>query len=274
MKKGLECFSSTQVAALRISFAFVALTPLLLFIKQKPQWKKHLPGILGMGIFGNLIPAFLFTYAETGISSSLAGMLNALTPVFTILIAVFAYKIKTSIVQISGVLLGFTGAVLLVTLAQDVNYDFEHFVFPLCVAAATLCYAISVNLIRKYLSDLNSITASTYSFLFIGIPSTIFLISGDFFSTLANQDKASVSLFYIAILGIVGSALSVIAFNQLIKLSGPVFASSCTYLIPIVAIFWGLMDNESISRGQIFAIFVILGAIYLINRPLNNKPKS
>jgi drug/metabolite transporter (DMT)-like permease len=273
MKKGLEAFSPQQVAALRIGFACIVLMPLLFFI-PKPNWKKHWPGILGMGIFGNLIPAFLFTYAETGISSSLAGMLNALTPMFTILISVLAFKTKTTITQIIGVVLGLTGAVFLIVFSNETDFSFQHFFFPLCVIAATLCYAISVNLIRAYLQDLNSISASVFSFFIIGIPSLIYLFTGDFVQVFKSHSHAFSSLIYIGILGIVGSAISVIAFNRLIKISGAVFASSCTYLIPIVALFWGLLDGEVVQILQILSVFLILGAIYLINKPINKAPDS
>jgi drug/metabolite transporter (DMT)-like permease len=267
MKRGLEAFSSEQVAALRISIASVFLLPLLL-VHYRIDLKKYLVGLLGMGVFGNLIPAFLFTKAETGISSSLTGMLNALTPLFTVIIGVLAFKTKTSRFQIAGILVGFGGALLLLSGSEE-GTAANNYSFGLLVVLATLCYAISVNMIKKFLSDLNSIKATVWSFTLIGPVAITYLFSTDFLPVVKAHPEAMSSLAYISILAIVGSAISVILFNVLIKESGAVFASSCTYLIPIVAIGWGLFDGETISSIQVVAIFIILGGIWLIN----NKKK-
>ncbi len=264
MKKGMIAFSSGQVAALRLGLAFIFLLPWMLKY-YKIDFKKFIPGIIGMGIFGNFIPAFLFTWAETGISSSLTGMLNALTPIFTIILAVTFFKGKTNPKQIIGITIGFVGATLLLSLNEPINSSSENdWKYGSLVILATFCYAISVNVIRKYLKDLNSVAATVWSFTLIGPFALGYLFSTDFTHVMATNPAALESLGFITILGIVGSALSVVAFNVLIKLSGPVFASSCTYLIPIVAIFWGVLDGESVNTAQILAIFVILGAIWLI----------
>lgn len=276
MKRGLEAFSSEQVAALRIGIAFVFLLPFL--IKHyKIDIKKYGLGLLIMGMFGNFIPAFLFTKAETGISSSLAGMLNALTPLFTLAIGNFLLKTKAGKLQIAGVLLGFGGALLLLSFSEG-QKSTEPLLFGGLVVLATLCYAISVNGIKRFLSDLNSIKASVWAFMFMGPPALFVLFRSDFLTVLATHPQAYESLGYISILAIIGSALSVMVFNLLIKLSGPVFASSCTYLIPVVAIFWGFVDGENIHGMQIFAILIILGGIWLINSkvtsPLNTKKEE
>lgn len=282
MKRGMEAFTSEQVAAMRIVIAFLFLLPLM--IKHyKIDLKKYWFGLLLMGGFGNLIPAFLFTKAETGITSSLAGMLNALTPVFAILVGVALFKMKVKWNQVAGVVIGFLGALCLVVFDTNTEEGKNNIWFALMVAVATLCYAVSVNSIKKYLSDLNSITATVWSFTFVGIIAFIAPFVIDLFSSAENQmnlwpdifyrlktnPEALASLGYVSILAIVGSAISVILFNILIKKSNPVFASSCTYLIPIVAVFWGLFDNEKVVWQQLLAIVIILAGIWLINK----KPK-
>ena len=238
-----------------------------------------------MGSFGNLIPAFLFTKAETGITSSLAGMLNALTPVFAIIVGFTLFRMKVKWNQIAGVAIGFIGALCLVVFDVNSEEGTNNIWFAIMVAIATLCYAISVNSIKKYLSDLNSITATVWSFTIIGIITLIapfiidlFLPSNEqmniwpgIFQRLATSPEALKSLGYVSILAIVGSAISVILFNVLIKISNPVFAASCTYLIPIVAIFWGIFDGEKIVWQQVLAIVVILGGIWLINKKVKEK---
>ncbi len=263
MKRGLEAFSSAQVAALRIGFAYIFLLPFL-FKYYNINLKKYWKGLLGMGIFGNLIPAFLFTKAETGISSSLAGMLNALTPLFTIVVGWIAFRHKSNIFQVLGILIGLGGAMLLLYSGLK-DEQSSSMKFAMLVVAATFCYAISVNMIRKYLHDMSSTRATVWAFMFTGPVSLIYLFSTNFFEVLNTHPQAVSSIGYIAILGIVGSALSVIAFNELIKMSNPLFASATTYLIPVVAVFWGMIDGEMIASAQIAAIFVILGAIWLIN---------
>ncbi len=265
MKQGLRAFSSDEVAGLRITIASAFMLPFLIR-HYKLDLKTNLKGLLLMGVFGNLIPAFLFTKAETQISSSLTGMLNALTPMFTILIGMIAFNHKINKNQILGVLIGFIGAIALVTLGDSGNDQSKNILYCLLVAAATLCYAISVNGIKAYLGHVNSLTATVWSFTLIGPVAAIYLFGfTDVVNHATNHPEGLRSLYYIAILAIVGSALSVVVFNVLIKLSGSVFAASCTYLIPIVAIGWGLFDGEIINLFQMLAVLVIIAGIWMIN---------
>jgi len=265
MKRGLEAFSSDQVASIRLSMAFLVLLPV--WIKHlKPLYFKQLKGLVLTGVFGSLIPAFLFTKAETQISSALAGILNALTPVFTILLSIVWLKLKVSRKQTFGLLLGLLAAVFLM-LFDDVPDLFKNFQFGILVVFATICYAISVNVIRKYLSKLTPLGTTAWAFTLIG-PLALFylLFFTDFTTVVTSSPKASVSLMYVAILGIVGSALSVIAYNYLINQAGTVFASSCTYLIPVVAMFWGMADGESINLAQFICVGTLIFSVYLLNR--------
>lgn len=267
MKQGLKAFSSDEVAGLRIVIASAFMLPFMIKHYNRLSVKKNLKGLLLMGVFGNLIPAFLFTKAETQISSSLTGMLNALTPLFTIIIGVLVYKNAVAKNKWLGVVVGFIGAVVLV-LANDSNEQTKNILYCLLVAAATLCYAISVNGIKVYLGQVNSLTATVWSFTLIGPMAAIYLFGfTDVIEHATHHPEAMSSLWYISILAIVGSALSVVIYNNLIKMSGTVFAASCTYLIPIVAIGWGLLDGELINFIQIMAVIVIIGGIWMINAP-------
>lgn len=265
MKQGLRAFTSDEVAGLRITIASAFMLPFLIS-HYKIDLKKNLLGLLLMGVFGNLIPAFLFTKAETQISSSLTGMLNALTPMFTIIIGMIAFNHKISKHQIIGVLIGFVGAIALVALGDNENDQTKNIMYSLLVAAATLCYAISVNGIKAYLGHVNSLTATVWSFSLIGPVAAIYLFGfTDVVAHATQHPEGMRSLGFVSILAIVGSALSVVVYNTLIKLSGTVFAASCTYLIPIVAIGWGLFDGEVINLTQLLAVIVIIGGIWMIN---------
>lgn len=265
MKRGMYAFSSDEVAALRIAIAFLVLAPFHL-THSKINLKQYLKGLLVMGVFGNLIPAFLFTKAETQISSSLAGMLNALTPIFTVIVAMVWLKNKPNGVKIAGIIVGFIAASCLM-LFDKTEDTFRNIAYSLLIFVATFCYAISVNGIKKYLSDLNPITATVWAFTFTGPIALIYLFGFSDFTFHYNQNpRALESLGYISILAIVGTAFSVILYNVLIRMSGVLFASSCTYLIPIFAIFWGFFEGEHINLAQMLSIVAIIGSVYLINR--------
>lgn len=265
MKQGLRAFSSDEVAGLRITIASAFMLPFLIS-HYKIDLKKNVKGLLLMGVFGNLIPAFLFTKAETQISSSLTGMLNALTPMFTILVGMIAFNHKITKNQIIGVLIGFIGAIALVALGDNKEDQTKNIMYCLLVAAATLCYAISVNGIKAYLGHINSLTATVWSFTLIGPVAAVYLFGfTDVVEHATQHPEGLRSLGFVSILAIVGSALSVVVYNTLIKLSGTVFAASCTYLIPIVAIGWGLFDGEIINLFQVLAVIVIIAGIWMIN---------
>jgi drug/metabolite transporter (DMT)-like permease len=264
MKRGLTAFDSDEVAALRITIASVFLLPLLVKY-HKIDLRKNLKGLVLMGVFGNLIPAFLFTKAETEISSSLTGMLNALTPLFTILIGIVFFKQTITKVKFFGVTIGFLGAIGLIVFG-DSHEQSKNVMYCLLVVAATICYAISVNGIRAYLSDIHSITATVWAFTLMGPIAAIYLFGfTDVVKHTAESPYGASALGYVSILAIFGTAISVVVFNYLIKMSGAIFAASCTYLIPVVAIGWGLFDGEVVNPLQIAAVFVIIGGIWLIN---------
>lgn len=264
MKRGLVAFSSEQVAALRIFIAFLFVSPLL-FIHFKKELLKYWKAFLGMGMFGNFIPAFLFTKAETGISSALTGMLNSLTPLFTVIVGILFYQLKTSWLSIWGVVIGFIGAIILLY-NGDGAAEGNNILFSLYVVLATVFYAISVNIIKKHLGGINSITATVLAMTFIGPLAGIYLFSTDFVTRLQTNPEALGSLGYVSILGIVGTALSVMIFNVLIRNTNAVFASSVTYLIPIVAIMWGVIDGEPIQWFHFLGVGVILVGVYILNR--------
>ncbi len=263
MKKGLVAYNNYQVAALRIFFSFVLLLPLSLRSLKRFNWKILMP-LLIVGYLGVAIPALLFTTAQTHIDSSLAGMLNSMTPFFTLLVGFVFFRTKARILRIAGVILGLIGAVGLV-----VN-DFANFVgsinrYAILVLLATLCYGISVNEIKAKLSHLNGIEITSLSVLFIGPVAGIYLLFSDYSSVVQSSEKWS-SLLYIFLLAAFGSVLALIIFNNLIRYTSAVFAASVTYIIPVFAIIWGEFDGEHIGLRQLLWIVLILVGVYLVNK--------
>lgn len=267
MKKGLLAYDSNQVAALRIFIAFLFLLPfgIVHFRRWYPRKMKY---FLAVGMFGNFIPAFLFTLAETRVSSSLAGLLNSLTPIFTLLTGTFIFGISVNRNHISGIILGFIGATVLITGPGITGLDTDAH-YGLLVVAATLCYGISVNVIRKHLGEVNSVTTTFWAFMLVGPLAMAYLLFTDVYER-SQSEIGFNSLGYITILAVIGTASAVMLFNVLIKRTNAIFASSVTYLIPVVALGWGMLDGEKVGVIHLMAIMLILAGIFLINR----KPKG
>ena len=262
MKRGLESLTSIEVAAFRIFFAFLVLFPFAFKQFKKIKVKNVFP-IFWVGFFGNFIPAFLFAYAQTKLSSSLAGMLNSLVPFFTLVIGISFFKAKSKWLNVIGVFVGLIGAGGLVFINNpNLNFD-ENLLFSLLPIFATICYASSVNTIKYYLGELKPLTVTALAFSFTGPIAIAFLLFDGFY--LGNSANFFTSgVLHVAILGIVGTALAVLIFNALIQKTTALLASSVTYLIPIVAIFWGVLDGEVISSIQFLFLAMILGGVYLV----------
>jgi len=267
MKRGLDVYSYTQVAALRLFIAFLSLTPFLLKAVKVVQ-KKHIVPIVVMALFGNGIPAFLFTKAQTQLDSSLVGILNSLVPLFTLLLGVYFFKTKPTKTNIVGIIIGLCGAVFLTYSTMGGGVEINSYVY--LVILATIMYAISINVIKKYLHDLDALSISSLAFLVIGPFSAIYIFNTDFMA-LSVTNEGIEALLYITLLAVVGTSSAVVIFNQLISRSSAIFASSVTYLIPIVAIFWGIFDGEKVTLIHLLSVVIILGGVYLVNKKSPTK---
>ena len=262
MKRGLDVFSYAQVADLRMGLAWLSLLPFVWSQLKKTPTNFWIP-LAVVGLFGNGIPAFLFTKAQTQLDSSLTGILNALVPLFTLLIAVFIFKTKVKGYNILGVLIGLTGAIWLVA-GDGVVMENAHYAW--FVVVATICYAISLNTIKNYLEKMNPIHITGLAFFFVGPPTLIHLFSTDFLEVMNTQEKAWSALGYIFILAVIGTSMAVAIFNKLVARTTAIFASSVTYLIPIFAIIWGVIDGEHIALQHILGTAIIFAGIYLVNK--------
>ncbi|MCT4614251.1 MAG: DMT family transporter [Marinifilaceae bacterium] len=263
MKIGLVNFSSENAAIIRMTSAAITLLPFAL--KNLKGLKPADYGILALsGFLGNFFPAFMFTKAQTEISSSLAGMLNSLTPVFTLLIGIVFLRVKFGIRQMGGFILGLVGALGLVFVRSGVDFSGINF-YALIVVIATLLYGININLVKSKLSHLSGIQITSISFAATLPASLICLFSSDFIPQLTNTGL-SYSLLALITLGVIGSAIAMIFMNSLIRYSSAVFASSVTYIIPIFAILWGVLDNEVVNYKHLLCMSAILIGVYLINK--------
>jgi drug/metabolite transporter (DMT)-like permease len=263
MKEGLKSFSPYQVASLRMLSAGLILLPFAYkAIQLIPRAKMGL--VLLTGFLGNFIPAFLFCIAETEIDSSLAGILNSLTPLFTIIVGVLFFKVNTSWVKVLGMIIGFIGLSFLLASGKDVSL--HNLSFAGLVLLATLLYGINVNLVGRHMQNLGSLNIASLAFAFLVIPSFGVLYFTGFFNYSLHNPAVIKSLMASSILGIVGTSIATILFYFLVKRAGILFGSMVTYGIPIVAVGWGLIDGESLSFKQLICLGVILLGVYIVNR--------
>ncbi|MDW3650247.1 MAG: DMT family transporter [Bacteroidia bacterium] len=265
MKRGLDAFTPMQIAALRITIAGLVMVPFILG-KAKNVPKKAWPFILIIGILGNAIPAFLFPLAETKINSSSTGILNVMSPVFTLILGVMFFGFRFKKTQNYGVFVGFLGALILLLMGGgEVNVE-EHIFYSLLVIFATVLYGLSTNITKRYLQEVSPIYASGFALVFVSIPYWIYLLGfSDILSVFQTNEYAWASLGYISILAALGTSLALVLFYYLVQQTSTIFSASVTYIIPIVALAWGLLDGETFSPWELFGMFVIMLGVYLVN---------
>ena len=262
MKIGMKSFSSDQAAALRILLASLVLLPIAI-IQIKALQRKDLKSLLIAGFIGSFFPAFLFMKAETKIDSALAGMLNSLTPVFTLIVGLLFHRTAFKWMQVVGLSIGLAGATGLILAGDGFRLGAINS-YALYIVLATFFYAISMNQIKSNLPHLTGVQVTSFSFLFIGPVALIYLLTTNFAPVLANPGWP-LHLLALAALGILGSAVAMLFMNSLIRHSSAVAASSVTYIIPIFAIMWGLLYGEKVTLLHLICMCFILAGVYLIN---------
>ena len=260
IKKGLIGLTALQLGSLRIIFAAVFL--ILIGFKSLSKipaykWKY----IALTSLFGTFIPAYLFAIAQTEIDSSVSSILNSLTPLNTLILGALVFGLQFKRNQIFGILIGLIGSALLI-LNGAIHHPEQNYYYAILVLIASICYAVNVNLIKKYLHDLSPLSITTGNFMVLFFPAFIILFFSGFFEVV-HDVKVQESVLFIMVLGVVGTGIANILFFKLIQMSSPVFATSVTYLIPVVAFCWGLLDNEMLTPVQFFGAFIILIGVYL-----------
>jgi len=264
IKKGLIGLTQIQLGSLRIVMTSIILfsvgMPALKEIKP-PQWTW-----IGLSaLFGTFFPAFLFAFAQKHIDSAVASILNSFTPLATAILGYTVFRIYTTKRQILGVLIGLVGSIMLILAGTKINPQQNHW-YGILVLIASVGYALNVNIIKKYLKDLSPMAIATGNFVLIVLPALLILIATGYFSQVWTMPKVQVSTGYIAILALFGTALAKILFNKMIQISSPVFASSVTYTMPVVAVMWGVFDGERFGWHQVLSAGIVLLGVYLAHQ--------
>jgi len=264
IKKGLVGLNSVQLASLRMIFA-ASVIYVYSYNSIKKIPKKSWKWIVITAYLGTFFPVYLISYGQTEIESGLASIITTVTPINTLIIGIIFFSLTFSIKQLLGLFIGLVGAVLLLYEASETNLN-SNIYFSFFIYLTTVGYAASVNLIKKYLTNIPPEAVTAGIFLSISPPAIIVLYFSDF-TDLNFQDPLILkSIFFVLVLGVFGSAIAQTLFNKFVKISSPIFASAVTYTMPVVAIFWALIDGETLSIMQFFATAIILIGVSLVNK--------
>ena len=261
MKKSLIVFNYLEVGLFRIIISFLVLCPFLLTALKKIQISHILP-LLIVSFIGTVIPAIIFAKSQMFLDSSLIGMLNSLTPIFTFTISILIFRKKIHKINILGIFIGLVGTFVLLT---PIEYNSINTKYSLLILLATLCYALSINTIKEKLSSLRPIDIAVLSSFMSSVVPVIYFLDSGLISNLENVLKHINYFLYLIILGFFCTSIAIILFNYLIQRSSALFASSTTYLIPIFAIIWGAIDFEIIDIKDLIGISIILIGVFIIN---------
>ncbi|NJN42280.1 MAG: EamA family transporter [Flammeovirgaceae bacterium] len=265
IKKGLVVYSPAEVASLRVAAASLFLLPVavtkLKGLKPSHLWKLFLSGMLGI-----FIPSFLFSVAQTRIDSSVAGIVNCLTPLWTMILGALFFGQRFRKISFLGIAVGLAGTIILILSRSDTSLSGIN-LFALLIVIATALYGINLNFIKFKIQDIRSLTITSVSVLLIGPFALIYLFGfTDFTTKLTSVEGGWKAMGFVVLLAFMSTAIATVMFNKLIKISSPVFASSVTYLMPIVAVMWGLLDGETLYIGHILGMVAIVGGVYLANK--------
>ena len=266
IKKALIGLSPTQLGSLRIIFSSIIIFAFAwhtLKIITKNEWK----WIIISAFLGSFFPAFLFAFAETEIDSSIASVLNSLVPLNTVIIGAIVFKIASSKKQIIGVIIGFIGTYLLIEKGIELNPD-QNYLYSGLVILCSFLYGFNVNIIKKYLNEVPPVAIAAGHFSVIFIPAIVIFLLSDFKSEQIYDADTIKSIGYVLVLSAFGTALAKVLFNKLVQMSTAVFASSVTYSLLIVSLFWGILDGELFSFNQFMAtILIVLGVLLSSKKP-------
>jgi drug/metabolite transporter (DMT)-like permease len=264
IKKALLGFEPITLSALRITTSSI----LLLLVGfstlkkiKKNQWKY----IFYTAFLGTFFPVFLFSFAVQGIDSAIVSMLNSFTPFNTFIIGILVFGFGFKNKQFIGITLGLIGTLLLIFNGAAMNPE-QNYWYAILPIIATFGYAMNVNIVKKHLSDLDALAIITGNFLMMLLPAITVLYFSGFFSTFTGDEIQTQSIIYVIVLAVFGTGIAKVLYTKLVQISTPVFASSVTYLMPLVAIFWGFLDGEKLSFVQVIAGIIIMLGVYLVNR--------
>ncbi len=264
IKKSLIAFAPLEVAILRVGISGIAFIPFFIYKFRTLEWNRWWFYFI-IALTGSGIPAILYATAQTRLSSATSGILNSITPIFTLIIGVVIFKNLTSPKQVIGSVIGFIGAAALVLLDKplDSGQGIPIF-FAMLVIIGTVLYGANVNLIKEYFQDVEPMQLSSFAFVLLGLPVCIFIPFSDIPDKVVLHPEGFSSLMALVLLALMSTVLAIIIFYKLVQDTSAVFASTVAYIIPIVALVWGVLDGEYIGMMHLASMGIILLGVYLI----------
>jgi len=264
IKKALIGLTAIQVGSFRIIFAAIFL--ILVGFKSiskltARQWK----WITISGFLGSFFPVYLFAYAETEIDSAIASILNATTPLLTLIFGVLLFRAVFTQNKILGVVIGLLGTAGLIFSGASINPD-QNYIYSFLVIIAAACYAMNVNILKTRMSDISPLGIAAGNFSVLLLPALSLLYFTGFFNVPEYDEVINTSILFVGILGVIGTGVAMIIFNKLVQITDPVFTTSVTYTIPVVALGWGMLDGEVFSFWQLISASVILVGVFIVNK--------
>lgn len=263
IKHSLVAFNPSQVASLRMVFSALALSPFL-FKALKMIDRANYPMIFYVGFIGAFLPAFLYPFAQQKISSSLAGIINAFTPICTFGIGVLFFKVKNERSKLIGTLIALIGAFSLILLKPNAEIRAEG-LYLLVAFAAPVLYGINGNTIKSKLGKIPGIQMTTLMYFFM----TLYCLPLSYWNGALQQIPSAIStgsaFYHLIALSVLGSAVAMALFNVLIQKVHVMFAASVTYLMPLVSLFVGFADGETLGINDIIGLLFILSGVLIMN---------
>lgn len=264
IKKGLVGLSAFQVGSFRIIFAalFLILIGFRSLLKlSAEQWK----WIVISGFLGSFFPVYLFAFAETEIDSAIASILNATTPLMTLIFGALIFRVPFTQNKVIGVVVGLLGTAGLIFSGASLHPG-QNYLYSVLVIIAASCYAMNVNILKRHMSGISPLGITAGNFSVLLIPAVLILVFSGFFERDLSNIVIQKSVFFVGILGVIGTGIAMVVFNKLVQISDPVFTTSVTYTIPVVALGWGILDGEVFGFWQFVSAFVILLGVFIVNR--------
>lgn len=262
IKKGLTGFGFVEAASIRLMAGGAVFLPVALTQYRKIP-RDRWPYLVLITFIGMFIPAFLFCLAQQHVQSAVAGMLNALTPIFTLVFSMFLFKTSHKPTQIIGLLLGLASAVMLIVERSDSALTLN--MYAGLIVIATVCYGLNINIVKQFLNEVPSLAISSVSVAMGGLLAFLFIFLPRH-ENYAMTEERWLPFAALVFLGIFSTAMAQVLFYKLIKETSAIFASSTTYIMPIVAVMWGLLDGEVFHLVHALGILGILTAVVLIRK--------
>jgi drug/metabolite transporter (DMT)-like permease len=257
MRLAVVEFGPLPTAAVRVAVAAAFLFPLLWLRGLAPQLRRHWKPVFLIGVLNSGIPFAFFSFALLSITTGLSAILNATVPLFGAVIAWLWLKDRPTGSRVLGLAIGFAGVALLAWDKASFKPDASGLAPGWAVLAclvATLCYAVAANATKRYLSGLPPLVTATGS----QVGATLGLVLPALWFWPAHMPSVRAWLSLVAV-GVLCTGIAYVLYFRLIEQAGPARALAVTFLVPVFAVFYGvLLLGETVTGWMLLCGLVIV----------------